>query len=215
MDPQVTFTLPVNQTLYGVSDIMAHVMERYFTNVPCVDLTDRLCEATMKTLIHNLPVVLKDPYNYDSRAEIMWAGTLAHNDLLSTGREGDWASHMIEHELSGEYDVAHGAGLSVIFPAWMKYVYKQRIPQFIKFAMRVWDVDYDHRNPEQTAWEGILRLENFYYSTGMPTRLSDLGIGADRLELLAGRLVYYDQGRIGNFVKLNYADVLAILYLAA
>jgi alcohol dehydrogenase len=214
MNPEVTFTLPVSQTLYGVSDIMSHILERYFTNVEYADLTDRLCEAAMKALIRSLPIVLEDPCNYEARAEIMWTGTLAHNGLLSTGRSGDWASHMIEHELSGEYDVAHGAGLSVIFPAWMKFVYKQRLPQFIKFAMRVWNVDYDYNTPERTAREGIQRFEQFYRQSCMPVRLGELGIGTDRFELMANRIIYYDQGRIGGFVKLCKEDVLAILNLA-
>lgn len=214
MDPTVTFSLPNNQTLNGVSDIMAHILERYFTNVQYNDFTDRLCEATMKTLIHNLPIVLNDPRNYEARAEIMWASTLAHNDLLSTGRIGDWASHSIEHELSGEYDVAHGAGLSVVFPAWMKYVYRQRLEQFIKFAMRVWDVEYDFDQPERTAREGIARFEAFYQRMGMPTRLSDLNIGSEKLELMARRARYDDDGLMGNFVRLDKDDVLAIYRLA-
>lgn len=131
MNPEVTFTLPPYHTACGASDIMAHVMERYFTNVRHTDLTDRLCEATLKTVIKNVPIVLREPENYDARAEIMWASTIAHNGLLGTGRTGDWASHIIEHELSGLYDVPHGAGLAVVFPSWMKYVYKNRIEIFI------------------------------------------------------------------------------------
>ena len=214
MDPEVTFSLPANQTAYGVTDIMSHVMERYFTNVTHAELTDRMCEAVLKTMIHVLPIVLQDPDNYDARAEIMWAGTLAQNGLLSTGRIEDWASHMIEHELSGEYDIAHGAGLSIIMPAWMKYIYKQRLPQFIKFAMRVWDVDYDHNNPERTALEGIHRLENFFKEYGMPTCLGDMGIKTDKLAMLAERINYDDSGEIGNLVKLKKKDALEILKLA-
>jgi hypothetical protein len=214
MDPQASFSLPTHQTLYGAADIMAHVMERYFTTTEFADLTDRLCEATLKTLIRCLPIVLQDPLHYDARAEIMLASSLANNGVLSTGRDGEWACHMIEHELSGEYNVAHGAGLSVIFPAWMKYVYKQCLPQFVKFAMRVWDVEYDQHQPERTALEGINRLENFFKHNGMPVRLSDLGIGAEKLELMAGRIVYYDQGRIGSIAKLQRQDVLAIYQLA-
>lgn len=117
LNPELTYTLLPYQTICGAADIMAHILERYFTNVQNIDLTDRLCEAALKTIIKYVPEVLKNPNNYDARAEIMWAGTIAHNDLLGTGREGDWASHDIEHELSGIYDVAHGAGLAVVFPA--------------------------------------------------------------------------------------------------
>jgi alcohol dehydrogenase len=141
MNPELTFSLPPFQTACGAADIMAHVMERYFTRVPAVDFTDRLCEATLRTIIENVPVALAQPDDYDARAQIMWASTIAHNDLLGTGRIGDWASHQIEHELSGIYDVAHGAGLAVVFPAWMKYVYKHDVGRFARFATRVWGVE--------------------------------------------------------------------------
>ncbi|HBF38006.1 MAG TPA: NADH-dependent alcohol dehydrogenase, partial [Firmicutes bacterium] len=143
MNPELTFTLPSYQTACGAVDIMAHIMERYFTNVSHVDLTDRLCEGALKTMIKTTPIALNNPENYDARAEMMWTSTLAHNDLLSTGRIGDWASHMIEQELSAVYDVAHGAGLAVIFPAWMKYTLHRNLERFIQFAVRVWDVEYD------------------------------------------------------------------------
>lgn len=214
LDPEVTISLPASQTAYGAADIMAHVLERYFTTVEKTELTDRLCEAVLRTVIHNLPIVLEVPEEYDARAEIMWAGTLAHNGLLSTGRIDDWASHMIEHEISGETNIAHGAGLAAIFPAWMKYVYKQRLTHFIKFAIRVWDVEYDYNSPERTAREGIRQLENFFTENGLPTRLSQMGIEAEMLPLFAERINYDDQGQIGNFVKLSKADVLAIYHLA-
>jgi alcohol dehydrogenase YqhD (iron-dependent ADH family) len=211
MNPEVTFTVPPYQTACGVADIMAHVMERYFTNVRHVDLTDRLCEATLKTLIKNAPIAVREPENYDARAEIMWASTIAHNDLLGTGRIGDWATHIIEHELSGLYDVPHGAGLSVLFPNWMKYVYKHRVEIFVQFATRVWNIDPDFEDPEAVALEGIDRLRNFFKRIGLPTTLRELGIPDDRLEEMALRCT--DQGRlkIGNFVKLGKEDVLNIL----
>jgi len=212
MDPELTFTLPAWQTACGAADIMAHIMERYFTNVTSVELTDRLSEATMKTIIRHAQVVLKEPGNYDSRAEIMWGGTIAHNDLLSTGRIGDWASHMIEHELSGIYDIAHGAGLAVIFPAWMKYVYKHDVARFAKFASRVWDVDYNFDDPESTAKEGIRRLEGFFHDIGLPVTLKELSIKADRFEEMAKKAVA--RGALGNFVKLQGKDVVEIYKLA-
>lgn len=212
MNPELTFTLPPYQTSCGAADIMAHIMERYFTNTQDVDLTDRLCEATLKSVIKNTPKVLKNPEDYGARAEIMWAGTIAHNDLLSTGRVGDFGSHKIEHELSGIYDVAHGAGLTVVFPAWMKYVYKHDLTRFVKFAARVWDVEPDFDNPESTALEGIKRLENFFRSINLPVTLKELNIPEDRLEEMASKCT--ESGPVGAFVKLYREDVLNILKLA-
>ena len=214
MNPELTYTLPPYQTACGAADIMAHIMERYFTNTRDVDFTDLLSEATLKTIIKHVPIVLEDPENYESRAQIMWAGTIAHNDLLSTGRVGDWASHQIEHELSGIYDVAHGAGLAVVFPAWMKYVYHHDIPRFTQFAVRVWNVEQDFFNPGKTALDGILHLESFFRSIGLPVRLDELGVPSDRLEEMANKTKTGNDGKVGNFVKLTHADVLKILELA-
>lgn len=212
MNPELTYTLPPFQTASGAADIMAHVMERYFTNTPHVDLTDRLCEGTLRTVIKNTPIVLNDPENYDARAELMWAGTIAHNGLLGTGRVEDWASHRIEHELSGIYDVTHGAGLAVVFPAWMKYVYKVNINRFVQFANRVWDVEIDLENPEATALEGIRRIEEFFKSIGLPTTLKDLGIPDDRFEEMAEKCTIL--GHVGGLKKIYKEDVLRILELA-
>lgn len=214
LNPELSYTLPVYQTACGAADIMAHIMERYFTNASNVELTDRLCEATLKTIINNVPIALKEPENYNARAEIMWSGTIAHNDLLGTGRIGDWASHDIEHEVSGIYDVAHGAGLAVVFPAWMKYVYKHDIDRFIKFAVRVWNVEMNYEDPNKTALEGILRLEGFLKSIGLPTRLSEMNIGDDKLDEMASKGSTSDTRTLGNFVKLNKADIFNILQLA-
>ena len=214
LNPELTCSLPPYQSACGTADIMAHVMERYFTNVTNVDLTDRLCEAVLKTLIRNAPLVLENPLDYDARAEIMWAGTVAHNDLLSTGRIGDWSSHMIEHELSGIYDVAHGAGLAVVFPAWMKYIYKDKVVRFAQFAVRVWGVEYDFECPERTALEGITRFEGFFRRIGLPTTLEELGIPGDRLEEMAEKCKKSPGGTIGEYVKLNNEDIVNILLLA-
>jgi alcohol dehydrogenase YqhD (iron-dependent ADH family) len=215
MNPELTFTLPPYQTACGAADIMAHVMERYFTHQKDVDFTDRLCEATLRTIIKNVPLVLEDPENYEARAEIMWASTIAHNDLLGTGRLGDWASHNIEHELSGIYDVAHGAGLAVVFPAWMKYVYKHGMDRFIQFATRVWDVEMDFACPERTVLEGINRLEQFFKSIDLPVTLEGLAISDDRLEEMANKCTDNDNKQIGGFVKLGRDDVFNILNLAS
>ena len=209
MNPELTFTLPAIQTAYGICDIMAHVMERYFTSVKNVELTDRLCEATLKTVINNGLIVMKEPKDYNARAEIMWAGSIAHNDMLGTGRQGDFVSHMIEHELSGIYDIAHGAGLSILFPAWMKYVYKYNMDRFIQFVTRVWNVDHDFYSPENTVLEGIKRMENFFTEIGLPTRLKDVDIPDDRFEEMAEKAV-----KPGSIKKIDAADIVEILKLA-
>ncbi|MGI6201008.1 MAG: iron-containing alcohol dehydrogenase [Christensenellales bacterium] len=210
LNPVLTYTLPAYQTACGAADIMAHVMERYFTNEPHVDLTDRLCEAVLTSMIHNVPLALAHPEDYDARAEIMWAATLAHNDLLSCGRVGDWASHQIEHELSALYDVAHGAGLAVVFPAWMRYVYRHNVALFAKFASRVFGVPYDFDNPERTALAGIDALRSFFAAIGLPVTLSELGVGDDRLREMAQKVKKGPDGYTGQFVKLTSQDVYQI-----
>ncbi len=212
MNPDPTSPLPPYQTACGAADIMAHVMERYFTRVTDVDFTDRLCEATLRTVIANTPIVLEKPEDYAARSQIMWAGSIAHNDLLSTGRIGDFGSHKIEHELSGIYDVAHGAGLTTVFPAWMKYVYTSAIPRFAQFAVRVWGVENDFSNPERTALAGIERLKNFFASIGLPVSLKELEIPTDRIEEMAEKAVAY--GKIGAFQELDKDDIVAILKMA-
>jgi len=214
MNPELTFTLPAYQSACGIADIMSHVMERYFTDVVKVDLTDRLCEATLKTVIANAPLVMENPEDYDARAEIMWASTLAHNNLLSTGRVGDYGSHMIEHELSGLNDVAHGAGLAVIFPAWMKYVYRRHLGRFVQFAVRVWDVDQKFDDPERTALEGIARMEAFFVSLGLPVRLGEIGMDESHFDEIVRKLYTGRGDTVGNVVKLAAADVREILTLA-
>ena len=212
LNPALTYTLPSYQTACGITDIMSHILERYFTNEKNVDLTDRLCEAALKSIIHHAYTVLEDPTNYEARAEIMLAGTIAHNDSLSTGRIGDWGSHDIEHEISAIYDIAHGAGLAIIFPAWMKYVYKQDVNRFVQFANRVWDVEIDLNHLEKTALEGIKRTEQFFRSIGMPTTLKEANIGEEHLEVMAKKGTA--KGPLGNFVKLYENDVYQILQLA-
>jgi hypothetical protein len=191
---------------------MAHVFERYFTNIKNVDLTDRLCEGVLKSLIKNIPIVLNDPENYDARAEIMWAGTLAHNGLLGTGREEDWASHMIAHEISAQYDITHGFTLSIIFPAWMKYVYKTNINRFVQFANRVWDIEIDLDNLELTAMKGILETERFFKQLGAPIRLRDLNINDEYFESMSQKCI--NGGAIGNFAKLQFEDVMKVFNIA-
>ncbi|MGM0366288.1 MAG: iron-containing alcohol dehydrogenase [Actinomycetota bacterium] len=212
MNPEVTYSLPPYQTACGASDIIAHVFERYFTTTKNVDLTDRLSESVIKTMVKYTPVALREPKNYAARAEIMWTGTLAHNDLLSTGRADDWGSHMIEHEISAIYDIAHGAGLSIVFPAWMKYVYRKDVERFVQFASRVWNVEPDLYNMEATALEGIKRLEQFYRQIKLPVRLSDVNIGDKHFRRMAEKCLEF--GEVGSFLKLTEEDVINILKLA-
>lgn len=212
-NPTLTYTLPAYQTAAGAVDIMAHIMERYFTNVKDVTLTDTLCEAVLKTMIRQTPVAIREPDNYTARAEMMWASTIAHNDFLGNGRIGDWATHNIEHELSAIYDVAHGAGLAVCFPAWMKYNYKHDIPRFVRFATEVMGVENNYFDPEDTIMRGIKALENFYTSIGMPINLEQLGVTDDRFREMAKKAKKGPDGTLGQFVKLTEDDIYNIYCL--
>jgi len=214
LNPELAFTLPPFQIACGAADIMAHLMERYFTTVTDVALMDRMLEATMKTIIAQAPLVLARPTDYAAWSEFMWAGTIAHNNLLNTGRVGDWASHDIEHELSGIYDVAHGAGLAVVVPSWMKFAMHRDVARFAQWAVRVWNVEMDFFHPETTAREGIRRLEAFFHSLGLGTRLADLGIGADRLDEMAAKGTDGNQRTVGNFIQLDQPAVRQVLHLA-
>jgi alcohol dehydrogenase len=215
LNPELAFALPAFQVACGSADIMSHLMERYFTNSRNVAFIDRLLEATMKTVIAQAPKVLAKPTDYDAWSELMWAGTIAHNNLLNTGRVGDWGSHDIEHEISGIYDVAHGAGLAVVFPAWMKHVLDHDLDRFVQWSVRVWNVELDIFDKEATARAGIARLEAFFHSIGLGTTLASLKVGTDRIDEMARKATDGDTRRIGNFVKLDSAQVAKVLKLAA
>ena len=212
-NPELTYTLPAYQTAAGATDIMAHIMERYFTNEPDVDMTDRLCESVLKTILKQAPLCVQDPTTYASRAEMMWASTVAHNDFLTCFRVGDWASHQLAHELSGLYDSTHGAALAVVFPAWMTYVYKHDIQRFCRFAVEVMGVEMDFFHPEETALKGIAALRSFFRSIGMPTTLKELGVPENELDLLASKVKRGPDGTTGKFVPLTEADCRAIYEL--
>ena len=214
LNPELTQTLPAYQTACGITDIMAHVFERYFTNTTDVEVTDRLCEALLLTMIKEAPKVIANPNDYEARANIMWAGMVAHNNIVGVGREQDWSSHGIEHELSALYDVPHGAGLAVIFPAWMKYVMKHDIARFAQVAVRVWNVEMDFANPEITAAEGIKRFEEFLTSIGMPINFEQLGAKEEDIPYMVETIGLGDQGTMGSFVKLSNEDVEKIYHLA-
>jgi len=214
MNPELTYTLPPYQTACGITDMMAHIMERYFTKVQHVELTDELCEGALRTIIRNARKIFSGgEKNYDARAEIMWAGALAHNGLLDTGRLGDWASHALDHELSALFDLAHGAGLAIIFPAWLRYNIKEDTPRLARFAVKVWGVDGAFYDYEQAALEGVFRMENFFRSIGMPIRFTDANIDPAKIPEMSKRAVHF--GAIGNYRKLEEKDAEAIYRLAA
>lgn len=214
LNPELTQTLPAYQTACGATDIMAHVFERYFTNTKEVEITDRLCEAVLLTMIKEVPRAIAEPDNYDARANIMWAGMVAHNNLLGVGRDQDWSSHVIEHELSALYDVAHGAGLAVVFPAWMTYVMKHDINRFAQIAVRVWGCEMNFANPEETAKEGIKRFKEFLRSIGMPVTFKELGAREEDIPLMVEKLGLGENGTLGSFVPLKSKDVEQIYRLA-
>ena len=214
MDPELTCTLPPYQTACGATDIMAHVFERYFTNTTEVEITDRLCEAVLLTMIKETPRVIADPGNYQARANIMWAGTVAHTNIVGVGREQDWNSHGIEHELSALYDCAHGAGLAVIMPAWMEFVCSHNVLRMAQAAVRVWGCQMDFECPENTAREGIACFRRFLRSIGMPINFTELGAKEEDIPALVEKFGIGD-GTTGGFVHLSAADVTEIYRIAA
>ena len=214
MDPALTCTLPPYQTACGATDIMAHVFERYFTNTTEVEITDRLCEAVLLTMIKETPRVIADPANYQARANIMWAGTVAHTNIVGVGREQDWNSHGIEHELSALYDCAHGAGLAVIMPAWMDFVSKRSPMRFAQMAVRVWGCEMNFADPAATAAEGIRCFRKFLREIGMPINFAELGAREEDIPLLVEKFGIGD-GKTGGFVALSAADITEIYQIAA
>lgn len=214
LNPALTQTLPAYQTACGATDIMAHVFERYFTNTTEVEITDRLCEAVLITMVKETPRVIADPDNYDARANIMWAGMVAHNGIVGVGRSQDWNSHGIEHELSALYDCAHGAGLAVIMPSWMEFVYKHNVMRFCQMATRVFGCQMNFENPEATALEGIRRFRSFLHSIGMPINFAELGAKEEDIPALVEKFGI-GSGRTGGFVALSAEDITEIYKIAA
>ena len=212
LNPEYTCTLGAYQTACGITDILVHVMERYFTNTRHVETTDRVCEAIMTSVITEAPKAMENLQDYEARANIMWAGMIAHNNIAGVGREQDWATHDMEHELSAFYDCAHGAGLAVLSPAWMKYVYKQDVMRFVQFAVRVWGCSMDFADPERTALEGIARWEHFLQSIGMPLSFADLGAREEDIPKMVEHLS--KRGGIGRFVRILDKEAEDIFRLA-
>ena len=217
MNPELYFTLPENQVANGVCDMMSHIMERYFTNTTHTDVTDGLCESVLRTIMSNARILKRDHTNYDAWAEIALAGTVAHNGLLGLGREEDWGCHNMEHELSAIYDVAHGAGLAVVTPAWMRHIYKEHLPIFVQFAVNVMGVGGGLRDLEAVALEGIRRLQAFFTEMGQPSTLAGLGIDSQHLAQMAHKATHWPDGSpkpLGGLKKLSEQDVLAVYQLA-
>lgn len=215
LNPALTQTLPPYQTACGITDIMAHLYERYMTNTEDVEVTDRMIEALMLTMIHEGPKVIADPDDYQARANIMWAGMMAHNNSCGVGRTQDWTSHDVEHELSALYDCAHGAGLAVVMPAVMTYNMEHNVMRFAQAASRVWGCQMDFAHPEAAAKAGIQAFRNFLSSIGMPGNFEELGAREEDIERLAHAACYGDvrKGTLGGFVTLKEEDVANIYRL--
>ena len=213
LNPELTMTLPDYQTACGCTDIMMHTMERYFTNGGNMELTDSMAEALLRTVKENAKILAKDPKNYDARAEVMWAGSLSHNGLTGCGNDGgDWMTHKLEHELGGLYDVAHGAGLAAIWGSWARYVYKNCLPRFKRYAINVMGIPADTGTDEEIALKGIEAMEDFYREIKMPTNLRELGVNAtdDDLKLMAHKCAVGVNGGKGSARFLKEEDMLEI-----
>lgn len=216
LNPELTMTLPPYQTACGCTDILMHTMERYFNHSENMELTDGISESLMRTVIRNAKILVKEPENYDARAEVMWAGSLSHNGLTGCGTDGgDWATHKLEHELGGMFDVAHGAGLAAIWGSWARYVCGERIDRFVQFAERVMDVT-PQETEQKTAEAGIAAMEDFYREIKVPTSLAELGIAPtdEQIRELAEKCNAAVRGNLGKVKHLNVEDMIAI-YTAA
>ena len=216
MNPELAMTLPPYQIACGATDILAHIMERYFTCETEVDLTDRLCEGAMQAIIRAAKIAVKTPDSYDAQAQLMWGSTIAHNETLGVGRVSDFGSHQIEHELSALYDVPHGAGLAVVFPAWMRYQLSKNPMRFAQFAVRVYGCPMDFEHPERTALAGVEAHEAFLREIGMPVTLHELGARAEDIPALAAKTkkTNLETMTTGGAFPMTTQDIEAILHLA-
>ena len=217
MNPVRTFTLPPYQTAAGVTDIMMHTMERYFTHDTDMTFTDALAEAVMRTMKDCVFAVLKDPEDYRNRAQIMWGGSIAHNGLTGCGVQDDWSTHNLEHELSAMFDVTHGAGLAAIWPSWARYVYKEDVSRFVQFAVNVMGVPNDFSDPEGTALRGIEAIEQFYHAIGMPINIFELlgrEVTDEEIREMARKCSHDGTTTSGSFKVLHREDMEAIYKMA-
>ncbi|MDR1688398.1 MAG: iron-containing alcohol dehydrogenase [Clostridiales bacterium] len=217
INPEFFFTLPKNQIANGVADMMSHIFERYFTDTPDTDLIDGMCESVLRTIMKNAVKVYDNPQDYDAWCQVGFGGTVAHNDLLGVGRGQEWACHGMEHELSAKNDVAHGAGLAVLTPAWMKYVYKDNLNMFVQFAKNVMGVEGGLRDPEAFVLDAITKLSDFYKRIGLAQTLTDIGIYEKDFEEMAKRATrafYGNESPLGGVKKLKWQDVVEIFKIA-
>lgn len=215
LNPELTFTLPAYQTASGCVDIMLHTFERYFSNVDQLALKDAFAESLLRNVVKNALILKEDPTNYQARAEIMWSSTMSHNDITGTNVDGDWACHQLEHELSGKYGVAHGAGLAAVWGSWARYVYKENIQRFVRYANNVWNIYKE--NDEETALAGIKATEDFFAQIDMPITISQLlerELSAEEIAELAYKCSFENTRTIGKFKKLDIKDI-ANIYLEA
>ena len=217
MNPERTYTLPPYQTAAGATDIMMHTMERYFSKYEDMTLTDAIAEALLRTVKDAAVVVMEHPEDYRNRAQIMWAGSLAHNDLTECGTEKDFATHRLEHELSALFGVTHGAGLAALWPSWARYVKDKHLSRFVQFAVNVMGVENDFAHPDETAEKGICAIEDFYRKIGMPTNIHELlgrEITDDEIEVLVDKCSRGNTITIGAFEVLGADEMRAIYRLA-
>lgn len=210
LNPELTYTLSKFQTVCGAFDAMSHAMERYFTATENVYATDRQCEAAIRSFIYLIPRVIENTKDYNIRAELIWLSKIAHDDSLGVGRQGDFSSHRIGHEVSALFDVPHAATLSIMFPAWMKYVYTKNIKRFVQYSVNIWNTEFSLEDDEVTALKGIQQTEDFLKSIGLPTKFSDLDVKIDHLEEMAEKCTL-SGGTTGNMIKLDKSDVFNIL----
>lgn len=212
LNPENTFSVPENQTVYGIVDMMSHVFEQYFHNVKNTPLQDRMCFSVLQTVIETAPKLLEDLQNYEHRETILYAGTIALNGTLQMGYFGDWASHTMEHAVSAVYDIPHAGGLAILFPNWMRYTLDTNVSRFKALMLNMFDIDTEGKTDKDIALEGIDKLSAFWTSLGAPSRLADYGIGEEKLDLIADIAAKeIEHGGFANFQKLNKDDVLAIL----
>lgn len=211
LDPSYTYTLPKEQTIYGSIDILAHVFEQYFSMPDESNLSDNLAEAIIRTVIDNLEIAIENPNNYNARANLMWCSTMALNGIIGLGKEQDWNSHQIEHALSGIYDIAHGAGLAIVFPNWMKYVYKNSINKFKKYAVNIWNVDTKNKTEEEIALEGINKTKEYFSRVGAPVTLSEVNIPESDIDKIVETVILTGEG---SYLKIDKEDIKNILISA-
>lgn len=212
LDPEHTYSVPENQTVYGMVDMMSHVFEQYFHNVKNTPLQDRMCFAVLQTVIETAPKLLEDLQNYEHRETILYAGTIALNGTLQMGYFGDWASHTIEHAVSAVYDIPHAGGLAILFPNWMRHTLDHNVERFKNLMLSMFDIETEGKSDRDIALEGIDKLSAFWTSLGAPNRLADYDIGEDQLDKIADIAAKeMEYGGFGNFMKLDRDDILSIL----